>query len=32
VQTLDELTAHLSDRAKRKLWMENARRVYRLGV
>lgn len=32
VQTLDELTAHLSERAKRKLWMENARRVYRLGV
>lgn len=28
--TLDELTAGLSDAAKRKLWNENARRFYRL--
>ncbi|HVA91317.1 MAG TPA: amidohydrolase family protein, partial [Chloroflexota bacterium] len=31
VETLDTLTAHLSDAAKRKLWAENARRFYRLG-
>jgi L-fuconolactonase len=30
VATLDDLTAHLSDAAKRKLWAENARRFYRL--
>jgi L-fuconolactonase len=28
--TLDELTAHLSPDARRKLWAENARRFYRL--
>ncbi len=28
--TLDALTAHLSDAAKRKLWAENARRFYRI--
>jgi len=27
-ETLDALTAHLSDAAKRKLWAENARRFY----
>lgn len=31
VDTLDALTAHLSDDAKRKLWAENARRFYRIG-
>ena len=30
VVTLDALTAHLSDEAKRKLWNGNARRFYRL--
>lgn len=30
VQTVDELTSGLSDAAKRKLWAENAKRVYRL--
>lgn len=30
VDTLDALTAHLSDAARRKLWAENARRFYRL--
>jgi len=30
VDTLDELTADLSDTAKRKLWRENARRFYRV--
>ncbi len=30
VQALDELTSGLSDAARRKLWAENARRVYRL--
>ena len=30
VQTLDELAAGLSEPARRKLWAENARRVYRL--
>lgn len=30
VETLDTLTAHLSDAAKHKLWNENARRFYRL--
>ena len=30
VEALDELTAGLSDVAKRKLWNENARRFYRL--
>jgi L-fuconolactonase len=30
VETLDELTAGLSDRAKRKLWAENAKGFYRL--
>lgn len=28
--TLDELTAHLAEEARRKLWAENARRFYRL--
>ena len=28
-ETLDDLTAHLSDAAKGKLWAENARRFYR---
>lgn len=32
VDTLDELTAHLSPTAKRKLFSENARRFYRLPV
>jgi predicted TIM-barrel fold metal-dependent hydrolase len=27
---LDQLTSHLSPSARRKLWSENARRVYRL--
>ncbi len=31
VETLDALTADLSPDAKRKLWAENARRLYRLG-
>jgi L-fuconolactonase len=31
VQTLTDLTAHLSASAKRKLWAENARRCYKLG-
>lgn len=30
VETLDQLTAHLSDNARRKLWAENAKRFYRL--
>lgn len=30
VQALDEITAGLSDGTKRKLWNENAKRVYRL--
>lgn len=30
VETLDRLTAHLSEAAKHKLWAENARRFYRL--
>jgi L-fuconolactonase len=30
VESLDEITAGLSDGAKRKLWNENARRFYRL--
>jgi L-fuconolactonase len=30
VETLDSLTEHLSLEAKRKLWADNARRVYRL--
>jgi L-fuconolactonase len=30
VESLDALTAHLSDTAKHKLWADNARRVYRL--
>ena len=30
VQVLDDLTAHLTPAAKRKLWSENARRCYRL--
>jgi L-fuconolactonase len=30
VESLDEITAGLSDAAKRKLWNENARRFYRL--
>jgi L-fuconolactonase len=30
VESLDALTAHLSDTARRKLWVDNARRVYRL--
>jgi L-fuconolactonase len=30
VETLDALTAHLSEEARRKLWAENARRFYRL--
>jgi predicted TIM-barrel fold metal-dependent hydrolase len=29
-ETLDALTAHLPDAAKRKLWADNARRFYRL--
>jgi L-fuconolactonase len=32
VETLDGLTAHLSPEAKRKLWVENARRFYRLAA
>ncbi len=32
VETLDELTAHLTQDAKRKLWAENARRFYRLAL
>lgn len=31
VETLDALTAHLSDDSKRKLWAENARHFYRIG-
>jgi L-fuconolactonase len=31
VETLDGLTADLSEAARRKLWAENAKRVYRLG-
>lgn len=31
VETLDDLTRHLSPRARRKLWNENARHFYRLG-
>ena len=31
VRTLDDLTADLPEAARRKLWVENARRVYRLG-
>ena len=30
VETLDELTAGLSDAARRKLWAENAKRFYRI--
>lgn len=30
VQVLSDLTAHLSDETKRKLWAENAHRAYRL--
>ena len=30
VETLDELTAGLSEAAKRKLWAENAKRFYRI--
>jgi L-fuconolactonase len=30
VQVLDDLTAHLTPAAKRKLWAENAGRCYRL--
>jgi L-fuconolactonase len=30
VETLDQLTAHLSNEAKHKLWAENARRFYRM--
>lgn len=30
VETLEKLTSHLSEQAKRKLWAENARRCYRL--
>jgi L-fuconolactonase len=29
-ETLDQLTVHLSEEAKHKLWAENARRIYRL--
>ena len=32
VHTVDSLTSHLSDKAKKKLWNSNARRIYRLGV
>lgn len=32
VATVEQLTSHLSDKAKKKLWNSNARRVYRLGV
>ncbi|MFM7679393.1 MAG: amidohydrolase family protein [Roseiflexaceae bacterium] len=32
VHTVDTLTNHLSDKAKKKLWNSNARRIYRLGV
>jgi L-fuconolactonase len=32
VETLDALTAQLAPAARRKLWAENARRVYRLGA
>lgn len=31
VETLDTLTAHLSEDVRRMLWAENARRFYRLG-
>ncbi|MCC6790844.1 MAG: amidohydrolase family protein [Thermomicrobiales bacterium] len=31
VKTLEELTQDLSETARRKLWSENAKRVYRLG-
>lgn len=31
VDTLDALTAHLPEAARRKLWAENARRFYRIG-
>jgi L-fuconolactonase len=30
VQVLDDLTAHLTPAARRKLWTENARRCYQL--
>lgn len=30
IETLDALTSHLSPSARRKLWSENARRIYRL--
>lgn len=30
VETLDSLTAHMSEGAQRKLWADNARRVYRI--
>jgi L-fuconolactonase len=29
-ETLDALTSHLPDASRRKLWADNARRVYRL--
>lgn len=32
VETLDELTGHLSPAAQKKLWADNARRFYRLSV
>lgn len=32
VHTVDSMTSHLSDKAKKKLWNSNARRIYRLGV
>jgi L-fuconolactonase len=31
IETLDELTAHLTPDAQRKLWADNTRRFYRLG-
>ena len=30
VESLESLTSHLTAEAKRKLWADNARRVYRL--
>jgi L-fuconolactonase len=32
VDALDQLTAHLPDTARRKLWRDTAKRVYRLGA
>lgn len=32
VDTVDQLTVQLSDKAKKKFWNSNARRIYRLGV